>query len=41
VAVTFDPQAFNAQGTEPNSSVQLFQAIGAYLAPHDAPPAQK
>jgi hypothetical protein len=36
--VTFDPQAFNAQGTEPNSSVQLFQAIGAYLAPHDAPP---
>jgi hypothetical protein len=41
VAVTFDPQAFNPQGTEPNSSTQLFQAIGACLAPHDAPPAQK
>ncbi len=41
VAVTFDPEAFNDQGTESNSSVQLYQAIGAYLAPHDAPPTKR
>jgi CubicO group peptidase (beta-lactamase class C family) len=38
VAVTFDPEAFNDQGTETNASSQIYQAIGAYLAPHDAPP---
>ncbi|HUA96054.1 MAG TPA: hypothetical protein VMB82_11080, partial [Acidimicrobiales bacterium] len=40
VAVTFDPEAFNDQGTETNASSQIFQAIGTYLAPHDAPPAR-
>jgi len=38
VAVTFDQAAFDAQGSEPNASTQIFQSIGAYLAPHDAPP---
>jgi CubicO group peptidase (beta-lactamase class C family) len=40
VAVTFDPAAFDDQGSEPNASTQIFQAIGAYLAPHDAPPSK-
>jgi CubicO group peptidase (beta-lactamase class C family) len=37
--VTFLPGAFDGQGNYSNSSQQLFQAIGAYLAPDDAPPA--
>jgi CubicO group peptidase (beta-lactamase class C family) len=37
-AVTFLPGAFDSQGNYSNSSEQLFRAIGAYLAPHDAPP---
>ena len=37
-AVAFQPGAFDAQGNYANSSQQIFQAIGAYLAPNDAPP---
>ncbi len=36
--VTFLPGAFDSQGNYSNSSEQIFQAIGAYLAPQDAPP---
>jgi hypothetical protein len=39
VAVTFAPQAFDAHGNWTNSSDPIFRAIGAYLAPKDAPPA--
>lgn len=38
VAVTFAPGAFDAQGNYANSSDALFRQIGAYLAPHHAPP---
>jgi hypothetical protein len=38
VAVTFAPAAFDAKGKYDNSSDTLFRQIGAYLAPHDAPP---
>ena len=38
VAVTFAPEAFDAEGNYPNSSDKLFRAIGAYMAPDDAPP---
>jgi CubicO group peptidase (beta-lactamase class C family) len=38
VAVTFEPAAFNSQGVEPDASDPLFRAIGAYMAPNDAPP---
>ena len=38
VAVTFAPQAFDADGNWNNSSDPIFRTIGAYLAPHDAPP---
>jgi CubicO group peptidase (beta-lactamase class C family) len=38
VATTFEPAAFNSQGVEANSSDTLFRAIGAYVAPKDAPP---
>jgi CubicO group peptidase (beta-lactamase class C family) len=38
VVVTFLPGAFDSQGNYPNSSEQIFRAIGAYLAPDDAPP---
>jgi len=38
VVVTFLPRAFDSQGNYPNSSEQIFRAIGAYLAPDDAPP---
>ena len=40
-AVTFDPQAFDADGNYSNASDGIFRAIGALLAPHDAPPAAK
>jgi CubicO group peptidase (beta-lactamase class C family) len=39
VAITFAPQAFDAHGNWTNSSDPIFRAIGAYLAPKDAPPA--
>jgi CubicO group peptidase (beta-lactamase class C family) len=38
VAVTFAPQAFDSDGNWTNSSDSIFRVIGAYLAPHDAPP---
>jgi CubicO group peptidase (beta-lactamase class C family) len=38
VAVTFAPGAFDAQGNYPNSGNTIFQELGAYLAPNDAPP---
>ena len=38
VAVTFEPAAFNSQGVEPDASDPRFRAIGAYMAPNDAPP---
>lgn len=40
-AVTFEPQAFTADGSYANASDAIFRAIGAYLAPGDAPPAAK
>jgi CubicO group peptidase (beta-lactamase class C family) len=36
--VTFLPGAFDSQGNYSNSSEQIFRAVGAYLAPKDAPP---
>ncbi|TMP90926.1 MAG: beta-lactamase family protein [Verrucomicrobia bacterium] len=41
VAVTFAPEAFDSQGNYSNSSDKVFRAIGAYLAPDDAPPPAK
>jgi len=41
VVTTFEPGAFNSQGVEPNASDPIFRQIGAYLAPHDAPPTGK
>ncbi len=41
VAVTFQPAAFNSQGVEPDASDPVFRAIGAYMAPDDAPPTKK
>jgi CubicO group peptidase (beta-lactamase class C family) len=41
VAVTFAPQAFDAEGNWTNSSDPILRAIGAYLAPHDPPPGAK
>ena len=38
VAVTFDEQAFDEAGEYTNSADGIFRAIGAYLAPDDAPP---
>ncbi len=38
VAVTFAPDAFDAQGAYANASDSLFRSIGSYLAPNDAPP---
>lgn len=38
VAVTFAPEAFDAQGDYSNSADTLFRRIGAELAPEDAPP---
>jgi CubicO group peptidase (beta-lactamase class C family) len=38
VAVTYGPKSFDAQGSVPNDSDPIFRAIGAYLAPNDAPP---
>jgi CubicO group peptidase (beta-lactamase class C family) len=39
VVTTYRASAFNAQGVEPDASDPIFRAIGAYVAPHDAPPA--
>jgi CubicO group peptidase (beta-lactamase class C family) len=41
VVTTFEPAAFDSQGVEPNASDPIFRQIGAYLAPHDAPPTGK
>jgi CubicO group peptidase (beta-lactamase class C family) len=41
VAVTFEPEAFDAQGNYGNSSDTLFRQIGAYMAPSDPPPTSK
>jgi CubicO group peptidase (beta-lactamase class C family) len=43
VAVTFGEQSFDEQGNYKygNASQQIFAAIGAYLAPDDAPPAPR
>ncbi|MGH8997038.1 MAG: D-alanyl-D-alanine carboxypeptidase, partial [Acidimicrobiales bacterium] len=38
VVVTFKPGAFDCQGVEANSADTLFRLIGAYAAPHNAPP---
>lgn len=38
VAVTFDEEAFDASGGYRNAADDLFRAIGATLAPEDAPP---
>ncbi|WP_216916272.1 MULTISPECIES: serine hydrolase domain-containing protein [unclassified Synechococcus] len=38
VAVTFDEGAFDASGGYCNAADDIFRAIGAYLAPQDAPP---
>lgn len=38
VAVTFAPEAFDAEGSYTNQSDGLFRAIGRELAPDDAPP---
>jgi CubicO group peptidase (beta-lactamase class C family) len=38
VVTTFEPGAFNAQGVEPNASDTIFRALGAYMAPQQAPP---
>ncbi|MGK2868441.1 MAG: serine hydrolase domain-containing protein [Mycobacterium sp.] len=38
VAVTFAPEAFDAQGDYSNTADTLFRRIGAELAPEDAPP---
>ena len=38
VAVTFDEEAFDASGGYRNSADDIFRAIGAYLAPDEAPP---
>lgn len=41
VAVTFGEGAFDEQGNYSNHGDTLFRAIGAYLAPDDAPPAPR
>jgi hypothetical protein len=41
VVTTFDPEAFTADGDYSNSAQELFQKVGAELAPDDAPPAPK
>jgi CubicO group peptidase (beta-lactamase class C family) len=38
VAVTFREAAGNSEGDPPNAADPLWRAIGAYLAPRDAPP---
>ncbi len=38
VATTFGPGAFDEQGDYPNEAEALFRAIGAEMAPGDAPP---
>ncbi|WP_255102551.1 MULTISPECIES: serine hydrolase [unclassified Synechococcus] len=38
VAVTFDEEAFDPSGEYGNSADDIFRAIGAYLAPDEAPP---
>ena len=38
VAVTFAPAAFDATGSETNTSDPIFRAIGSYLAPGYSPP---
>jgi CubicO group peptidase (beta-lactamase class C family) len=41
VTVTLGPNSFDAQGNPTNYSDPIFRAIGAYLAPSDAPPVKK
>lgn len=41
VAVTFDEAAFGPSGDYPNTATTLFQQIGSYLAPDEAPPTGK
>ena len=41
VAVTFAPEAFDSEGNYANSGDKIFRAIGAYMAPDDAPPMPK
>lgn len=38
VAVTFEPEAFDANGAYSNAADVLFRRIGAEIAPEDAPP---
>ena len=38
VAVTFDTEAFDAEGNYPNQADLLFRKIGGLMAPDDAPP---
>lgn len=41
VAVTLGPSSFDAEGNPSNYSDPIFRAIGAYLAPGNAPPVKK
>jgi CubicO group peptidase (beta-lactamase class C family) len=41
VAVTFGPDAFDAEGNYANASDGIFRAIGALMAPDDAPPVKQ
>ena len=41
VAVTYQPEAFDAQGIYANQADILFRKIGALVAPDDAPPVKK
>jgi len=41
VAVTYQPEAFDAQGNYVNQADILFRKIGALVAPDDAPPVKK
>ena len=41
VAVTFGPEAFDAEGNYSNASDGIFRAIGALMAPGDAPPVKQ
>jgi CubicO group peptidase (beta-lactamase class C family) len=38
VAVTYEEEAFSAEGDYPNEAEAMFREIGAYLAPDEAPP---
>jgi len=41
VAVTFEPEAFDADGNTRNEADQLFRELGAIVAPDHAPPIRR